>query len=185
MEVQIAKRLLTVEEYYQMAEAGILKEDDRVELINGEIIKTSPINSKHAGHVNRIDTLFKKLMGDRAIVAIQNPVNINDHSVPQPDISILRFQDDFYTLQHLFPEDVFLLIEVAHTSKNYDRIVKLPLYATAGIPECWIVNVKESQIEVYRSPKRGKYSIREIAFKGDSVHFKTFDLTIQVSDMLK
>jgi len=184
MAVQIAKRLLTVEEYYRMAEAGILTEEDRVELIQGEIIKMSPIKSEHSGHVSRLNALFSKLLGDRAIISVQNPVRIDDSSEPEPDIAILQYRADFYTKQHPRPENVLLLIEVAYTSEDYDREVKLPLYANAGVPEYWIVLVKESRIEAYHSPTRDAYRNKVIVSKGDALYFNAFDLTIQVSDIL-
>lgn len=184
MSVQISKRLLTVSDYHKMAEAGILTEDDRVELIHGEIIEISPIGSLHTSHVKRINKLLNKLLGDQAIISIQDPVAINDYSEPEPDIAILRYRDDFYKEKHPTPSDVFLIIEVADTSLDYDRDTKLKLYANAGIPEFWIVNLEDEQIEVYKTPIRDSYFSEEKISRGGQIFLKMFDLKIQAKAIL-
>lgn len=184
MSVQIAKRLLTVAEYHKMAEAGILDEDDRVELINGEIIEMLPIGSKHSGHVNRINAYFTILIGEKAIISIQNPIVIGGHSEPEPDIAILRYRADFYTDQHPRPEDVLLIIEVADSSIDYDREIKLPLFADAGIPEFWIVNLEETKIEVYRNPLDNTYLDQEEVSKEGTITWDSFNLEIKANQIL-
>lgn len=148
---------LTVAEYYRMAEAGILKRDDRVELIDGEIIDMPPIGIDHAYGVNRLTAIFVRKVGEKAIVSGQNPIHLNLHSEPQPDIALLRYRDDFYRHTRPGPEDVLLLVEVADSSLRYDREVKVPLYARHGIPEVWIVDVEQQRLEVYRRPVEGRY----------------------------
>ncbi len=184
MSVQISKRLLTVSEYHKMAEAGILTEDDRVELIHGEIIEMSPIGSKHAGHVNRIMAFFMKQIGNLAIVSVQNPVVTGAYSEPEPDIAILRYRADFYEDSHPQPEDVFLIIEVADTSLDYDRDTKMKLYATAGIPEFWIINLEDEQIEVHKNPAQDKYLFQENIKRDGSLFWEKFDLQIQATEIL-
>ncbi len=120
-----------------MAEVGLLSEDSRVELIEGEIIEMSPIGSTHGGTVNRSSKLLHRELDDIAIVSVQNPVHIDDFSEPQPDLALLKPRKDFYSNSHPTPEDVLVVIEVADASVYYDRNVKPPLYARAGIPEAW------------------------------------------------
>jgi Uma2 family endonuclease len=184
MSVQISKRLLTVSEYHKMAEAGILTEDDRVELIHGEIIEMSPIGSLHTSHVKRINKFLNKFLGDQAIVSVQDPVAINDYSEPEPDIAILRYRDDFYKENHPSPTDIFMIIEVADTSLDYDRDTKLKLYANAGIPEFWIVNLEDEQIEVYKTPTRDAYLSEEKISRNGQIFLEMFELKIQAKAIL-
>lgn len=159
----------TVDEYYRMAEAGILDEDDRVELIQGEIVEMTPIGSRHAGCVNRLAQLFFMGTEGRAIVLVQNPIRLDQHTEPQPDLVLARHRDDFYAAGHPRPGDVLLVVEVADTSAGYDRGVKLLLYAQAGIPEAWVVDLSQNRLEAYRSPSpRGYREMRELG-AGDRV----------------
>lgn len=154
---QLLRRLFTVKEYHRMAEAGILREDDRLELLRGEIIQMSPIGSRHAATVNRLVRVFTQKLGDRIILAAQNPVELDDYSEPQPDIALLRPRDDFYASGHPKPEDVLLLVEVADSTVKFDRTVKIPLYAEDGIAEVWLVNLPAQCIEVHRQPTVAGY----------------------------
>ena len=146
-----------VAEYYRMAETGILKPEERVELIDGEIIDMAPIGIEHAYGVTRLTTIFTRKAGDKAIVSTQNPIRLNLHSEPQPDIALLRYREDFYRHTRPGPEDVLLLVEVADSSLRFDREIKLPLYARHAIPEVWIVDLEHQGLEVYRRPVEGKY----------------------------
>ncbi len=147
----------SVEEYGLLSDAGILHEDDRLELIEGRIIDMSPIGSSHAASVNRLLGIFVNLFQDRAIVSVQNPVRLDAHSEPQPDLMLLRSRDDFYAERHPGPEDVLLLLEIADTLLDYDRQVKIPLYARHAIPEVWLLNLRDQSIEAYRSPAPDGY----------------------------
>ncbi len=152
-----SRHRLSVEDYHRMGEAGILGEDDRVELIAGEIIDMSPIGTHHASAVKRVSNRVKLQVGENAIVSTQDPVRIDRFNEPEPDISLLRPRDDFYSDAHPIPADVLLIVEVAETSLRYDRNVKIPLYASAGIPEVWLVDIAGKALWIYREPDQGAY----------------------------
>ncbi|MBK5940013.1 Uma2 family endonuclease [Halochromatium roseum] len=144
---------LSVDDYERMGQADILGEDDRVELIDGEIIDMPPIGSPHGGAVKRIANRLARAFSETdAILAVQDPFRLSDFSEPEPDIALLRPRDDFYAKSHPRPADVLLLIEVAETSLRYDRDKKLPLYARASIPECWLVDLAGQALWRYRDP---------------------------------
>lgn len=153
-----ARHKLTVDEYHRIAEAGIFGEDDRIELIDGDLIDMAPIGQGHAAIVNGLnEALFLACVG-RAIVSPQNPIYLDEASEPQPDLAVLRRRADFYaTGERPGPADVLLLIEVADSSVTFDRTVKLPLYARAGIAEVWIVDLKRRVIDAFRNPAAGRY----------------------------
>lgn len=151
------RRLWTVDEYHQMGEAGILTEDDRVELIEGELVEMAPIGSEHVAASNALTRLLVLAVGDRWIVSVGNPVRLTRRSEPQPDFAVLKPRDDYRkTLPR--PEDTMLAVEVANTSLDFDRKVKLALYARNGIPEVWIVNLVAGEVEVYREPVGDSYT---------------------------
>jgi Uma2 family endonuclease len=149
-----------------MAETGILHEDDRVELLEGEVCAMSPVGSLHAACVNRISRYLIERTGNQAVVSEQNPVRLNDHSEPQPDICVARYREDFYASEHPSPDDILLLIEVADTSMSYDRDIKLPVYARSKISEVWIVNLPEQSALCYGKPENGYYQIMKEYGKG-------------------
>lgn len=157
MSVQFKKHYFNVAEYYRMAEAGLFSPNDRVELIEGEVIDMSPIGGRHAGCVNRLNKLLNRNVGDLAIASVQNPIGIDEFSESQPDLALLKPRADFYSNSHPVPADVLLVIEVCDASVEYDRTVKLPLYARAGIPEAWLLILPDDTIETYSNPKDGKY----------------------------
>jgi Uma2 family endonuclease len=166
MRAEGARRAFTVAEYHRMGEAGILHEDDRVELIDGVIVQMSPIGSRHAACVDRLAAVLMRALGERAIVRVQNPVTIGRLSEPQPDLMVLKPRDDFYAARHPGPSDVLLLIEVTDTTGVYDRATKLPLYARSGIVEAWVVDVRRHVIEVYRGPTLRGYRTRRDVPRG-------------------
>lgn len=184
MDVEIAKRLFTIQEYHQMAEAGIIHEDDRTELIYGEIIRMSPIGNYHAAIVRRISTLLTPQLVPQYIVDVQNPVHIEDHSEPEPDIAILRYREDYYAKTGVTAADVLLLIEVSDSSLRYDREIKLPLYATAQIPEVWIIDVAKKRLYLYRQPKDGEYQEKTTIEQDNEISATQLPLKVKVSDML-
>ena len=153
----IQKHRLTVEEYHRMGEAGILGPQDRVELIEGEIIDMSPIGSNHAGTVNYLNQVLFAALQENAIISPQNPIILNDRNEPEADIVLLKPRKDFYRQSHPTPNDVLLIIEVADTSLRYDSEIKIPLYARYGIPEVWIVDLENNQLTKYLSPNDDHY----------------------------
>jgi Uma2 family endonuclease len=154
---QPTRRRWTVAEYHRMGEVGLLSEDERVELIEGDIVEMSPIGSQHAGRVNfLVGVLAHRLFG-KAVVAPQNPVVLGTHSEPEPDIAVLRWRDDFYEQDHPGPDDVLLIVEVSESTVRFDRRVKAPLYARHGIPEYWLVDLPARCLEIYREPQDGQY----------------------------
>ena len=157
MSAQLERWHFNVDQYYRLAEAGVLQPDDRVELIEGEIIRMPPIGSPHAARVTRISYALRDVFEKRAIISVQNPVRLDDFSEPVPDVALLQPHEDFYAAQHPTPEDVLLIVEVSDSTTFTDRNVKVPLYARAQIPEVWLVNLPKQVIEVYSEPAEGKY----------------------------
>lgn len=185
MSVQLLKRQFTIHEYHKMPEAGILKESERVELIRGEIVKMSPIGRFHAACVNRLVRVLTRELGDRAIVAVQNPVELDDYSEPQPDIALLENRPDFYASGHPKPAEIFLIVEVADSTIKADRQIKIPLYAEDNIREVWLVDINEQCLEVYREPTPNGYRQVEKFQRGQSLSLQQFpDLNIQVDEIL-
>ena len=154
------RRPFTVGEYYRMAEADILTEADRVELIAGQIVAMSPIGSRHAACVKRLNLLLGKMVGDSMLIGVQDPIALDAYSEPEPDLVLLRPRADFYADAHPVAADVLLAVEVADTSADYDREVKLPLYAQAGLPEVWLIDLQKGRIEVFAQPQGGAYQQR-------------------------
>jgi Uma2 family endonuclease len=185
MALPLTRRRFTVEDYYQMAAAGILAENDRVELIDGEIVEMSPIGSRHAACVTRTDSLFAHTLGRAVIVRVQNPVRLDERSEPEPDVALLRPREDFYESAHPTAADVLLVVEVADTSLEYDCQVKAPLYARHGIPELWVANPGERHLITHREPTPGGYATVRVARPGEVVRPVAFpDLEIAVADIL-
>ncbi len=154
------RRPFTVGEYYRMAEADILTEEDRVELIAGQIVAMSPIGSRHAACVDRLNGLLHRQQEASFIVRVQSPIALDAYSEPEPDVVLLRPRADFYAGGHPLAADVLLAVEVSDTSIDYDREVKLPLYAQAGLSEVWLIDLQKSRIEVYARPQGDAYQQR-------------------------
>ncbi len=184
MVISVTKRLFTVTEYYQMVQAGIFSEDDRVELLQGEIFEMSPISSRHASCVKRLNDLLVRKLSGLCVISVQDPIRLSDYSEPQPDIAVLQFRADFYSAEHPKPEDVLLLIEVCETSGEFDRRVKLPLYAQSGIPEVWLVDLAQGQIEVYRVPSPNGYSEAQTLGRGQALGAQRVPLELSVEEIV-
>ncbi|MFQ6089884.1 MAG: Uma2 family endonuclease [Candidatus Bipolaricaulia bacterium] len=185
MTVQVLKRRFTVEEYHQMAQAGILTEDDRVELIEGEIVEMTPISSRHAACVNCLNQLFSNQVGRQAIVSVQNPIRLSERSEPQPDLALLRPRSDFYADKHPEPGDVLLVVEVAETSADYDREVKLPLYARSEVPEAWLVDLEAGIVEIHHKPSAQSYKEVRKYQRGERLASQAVpDLELAVDEVL-
>jgi Uma2 family endonuclease len=164
----IKKRRFNVHEYHRMAETGILTPDDRVQLLDGEVVVMAAVGSRHAAVVTRLNYLFTDI-GKTHLVRIQQPVRLGEWSEPEPDVSILEPRTDFYDSAHPTPEDTLLVIEVSLSTLRLDREVKLPLYAAAGIAECWIVNLEADRIEVSREPGPEGYGEMQPRSRGESI----------------
>jgi len=149
---------ITAEHYYRMAEAGLFGPDERVELINGEIVDMPPMGSRHAATLEHLGALLSAAVGERAIVRPQLPVRLTDESEPEPDIAVVKLRGDRYRSAHPAAGDVLLLVEVSDATLRYDLEVKVPLYARCAIPEVWIVDLPGSQVRFNRSPVNGRYT---------------------------
>ncbi|HFQ92447.1 MAG TPA: Uma2 family endonuclease [Anaerolineae bacterium] len=183
--MQTERRLFTVEEYHQMAEAGILTEDDRIELIQGEIVAMSPIGVRHAACVNRLTEALSRYFSGEAVISIQNPLQIDEYTELQPDAMLLRRREDYYVQALPTGEDILLLIEVSDTTLAYDRMTKLPLYARAQIPEVWLVNLVDNLLEVYRAPQADAYTeFRRVYQKDTAVPLAFPNTPIAVNDLI-
>lgn len=181
----VTRKRFTTDEYEQIVAAGVIAEDDRVELLEGEIVEMSPLGPRHSACVVRLTSLLYQLNDPRVMIRVQDPIRLGHHSEPQPDISIVQRRSDFYADGHPEPEDVLLLIEVAESSLSYDRELKLPLYAQSGIPEVWVVALLPQTIEVYRSPHETGYRETKQLKQGDTlsaIHLP--DLNLSVDDVL-
>jgi len=180
-----AQHRFSVREYYRMAETGILRPEERVELLDGRIIDMSPIGPFHGGVTKRLIRFFTGLAKNRWIVSAQDPVHLDEYSEPQPDLMLLKPQPDDYTSRHPGPEDVLLLIEVADSSLAVDRGEKLPAYGRAGICEVWILNLVAKNIEVYREPHFTGYGSSQTLRGGDKLAPLAFpDAALDVAQLL-
>ena len=182
---ELPLRRFTAAEYYAMAEAGILKKEDKVELIDGIIVAMAPMGRNHRSTTNRYTRLFGESIRRRAIVQVQSSIFLDDRTMPEPDLVLLRERADFYESDDAGPEDVLLLIEVADSSVDYDRNEKLPRYARAGIPEVWLTVLPERIIEAHTQPVDGQYTGRRIYAPGDTIIPGCFpDIALPVSEIL-
>lgn len=184
MSALLEPRRFNVSEYYQMAAAGVLKPEDRVELIEGRVIKMSPIGSKHAACVKRLNGLLHSRFGPRA-VSVQSPVRLDEYSEPEPDVAVVKGRDDYYELQHPTAADTLLIIEVADTTVLTDRNIKIPLYARAEVPEVWLVNLPAQSIEVFSNPREEVYQDYTEYKRGEVAISATLkDFSPQVNEIL-
>lgn len=182
MAVSIPRRLFTVDEYYAMAKHGILKPDERVELLDGEIVPMNPIGTPHSWCVTDLDEIFSPLRG-KVRIRVQNPLRLDDRAEPEPDLVITR--PDVPRNRHPGPTDTLLVIEVADSSLRKDRGQKRRMYARAGIFEYWIVDLNAERIEVHRDPAGSRYRSVRLLGPGDIVS-PVFapDLVVDVSTIL-
>ena len=181
---EIARRLFTVAEYMAMAEAGILHEDERIELLDGEIIQMAAIGNRHLFCTDALNMLFAPALAGRAIVRVQGSIQLDDHRMPQPDIVLLRPRPGYHA-ETAKPEDVLLLIEVADSSLEYDYGPKSEFYAAAGIPEMWIANLRTGEVEARTDPVGTEYTaVRTIPADG-SISPRAFpDVTLPLSEFM-
>ena len=162
-------RLFTRADYHAMASAGILSENDRVELIEGKILTMMPIGPWHASSALRLTKLLNNIYQDRALVAAGNPVGLGNHSEPQPDISVLRRKDDYYSSGHPEAKDVLLLIEISDSTVHFDLGKKRRLYASQSVMEYWVVDGQRHCIHVFRNPQQGEFNEERIFRPGELI----------------
>jgi Uma2 family endonuclease len=162
-----AARRFSVDEYHQMAAAGILTEDDPVELIEGAIVEMPPMGSRHAACIERLTTELVSRTRESARVRVQLPIQVNEHSEPEPDLALVLARADSYASAHPTPSDVLLVIDVAETTVGYDRTVKAPLYAQAGIPEYWLIDLQGERVDVHQDPAEGSYRTVPVFRRGE------------------
>ena len=179
------RKRFTTAEYHQMTAAGILSENDRVELVEGEILRMAAMGSVHAACLGRLTRLFSNVFMDRVIVWVQNPIRIGEYSEPEPDVALLKNRADFYAEGHPTPEDVYLIVEAADSSIGYDRGFKLPVYARSGVREVWVVDLDAACVEAYSQPSKNGYKLIRRGYKGDSLALASFpDELFYVDDIL-
>ena len=170
--------------YHSMIEHGMLSEADKVELIHGQLVTLSPKGSRHAGCLRKIMTWLPNQVGDRAQIQVQDPIQIPDISEPEPDLAFAKPRADFYAERHPLPDEVLLLIEIADSSLDYDRNIKGPLYAAAGIPAYWIINLPEQVVECHEAPWGERYKRVQVLQPRERLRFPALDIDADVADWL-
>jgi Uma2 family endonuclease len=170
-------------QYHSMLDHGILMKDDKVELLNGEIIEMSPIGSKHSATVSKINSLLSVILQGQLICRIQDPIQLGPYSEPEPDIALVKARDDFYSKAHPEAKDVLLIIEVADTSLEVDREVKAEIYAEAGIRVYWIINLRDNLLEVHKEPFQSGYKNIRLFELHEKLNFDLTEKEIMVSDL--
>jgi Uma2 family endonuclease len=185
MTLALERKLFTTAEYHRMIEAGILHEDDRVELLDGEIIKMAAIGPRHSMCVDTLAAFLITKLKKAAIVKNQNPIRLSDYSEPEPDIAVVRPRADRYASGHPTPDDILIVIEVADTTAESDRNAKIPTYARAGIAEAWLVDLSNDRIEIYTQPDQGFYrEIRLVSRKQRVISATIPGLSLKADDIL-
>ena len=182
MDTTVKKRLITREEYYRMGETGVIQPHEKVELINGEIFTISPIGSNHAAILRQISMLLFRTFDGKAIMSNQNPIFIDQWNEPEPDFALLKFRQDNYCEAHPNPSDVLLIIEVSDTAYDFDRTIKLSLYASSDIPLYWLIDLRHNRVEVYEDPQNDGYQNQNIYSSGDRISFQ--EHSFEVNEML-
>lgn len=178
-------RLIHVNEYHQMAEAGILDSDERVELIDGQIYNMAAKGTAHSAAIVRTDRILRELLGTRALIRLQDPIRLNDYSEPEPDVAIVQIDPLDYADHHPTVSEVFLVIEVADTTLRRDCQFKANVYARAGIADYWVVDVTARQLYVFRAPQPDGYQNQLVLLDDGTIaplHFP--EVTIAVANLL-
>ena len=183
--VSVVRRYsFTIDEFAKMGEIGIFTEDDRVELIDGQVRELPRITPLHAAIVNRLMATLIELLNRSAIVRVQNPVQLDLHNETLPDIAIIKDRGDFYTIAHPGPGDTLLVIEVADTSLAYDLYEKAPLYAKSMIPELWVVDLEANVVRVFTQPEQSGYANERVVARGATVMSASVEgLRVEVNDI--
>jgi len=188
MTITTAKRF-SIEEYHRLTELGFFREDDRIELIYGEIIQMAAKGTAHELCLTKLNRKLINLLGDRAMLRVQSPITLLSNSEPEPDFTLVKNRADDYLSSHPSPEDVLLVIEIADSSLSYDQEVKLPLYAESGISNYWLFNLPESCLEVYSEPYQNLprgfgYSMKRIVLPNQAIALPGFpDLSLELAQV--
>ena len=185
MRMESARKLFTADDVLKMAEAGLFGPEERIELIDGEIVEMTPVGDRHMMCVDRATAFMTEAFGRKAIVSIQNGLRLNIHNMPQPDVVVYKRKDDFYGSARPTPADVLFLVEISDSTFRRDRNIKLPRFAAAGIPEVWIEDLKHDLILVFREPENGQYRMQLTLRRGDSISPLAFpNSTFRVDDLI-
>lgn len=176
---------ITVEMYHSLDRSGAFGPEERLELIDGDIYEMSPIGSRHSRIVKILMKMLVRQFSDEFIVSVQDPIELDDRSEPQPDLCILRLTEDYYHDALPKASDVHLIIEVADSSAGFDRETKAPRYAAAGIPEMWLIDLESGHVEVHTLPKESAYGLVKIYLRGENAVSDTFEnLSVSVDELL-
>jgi len=184
-EYQPQVRRFTAKEYHRMMDAGVLRPDERTELLDGQIIKMAPVGDPHVILVNLLTRLLVVALGLRAIVSVQNPIRLSPRSEPQPDVVLLRAEPGDPDAGRPLLKHVLLLIEVSDTTFRYDRYTKLPRYAERGVPEVWIFDLKAKQLHVFRVPEGESYRDEQVLTEGSVSPLAFPNVTLDVAELLR
>ncbi len=169
MSVQTVRLRFTVDDYYRMINWGLLKDVERAEIIEGELIKRMPIGNRHAACVKRLSEYLRDELGKSVTYSVQDPIRLDEFNEPQPDVALLKRRDDFYGGKQPTAEDALLLIEVSDSTLDYDRNRKIPLYAKHEVPEVWLINLLNGTIEVHSQPREYSFSIVKVLRRGETI----------------
>ena len=179
-------REFSVAEYHQMAEIGLLRPEERVELLNGRIVEMPPIGPRHNYAVGALHAKLTIMLGDHAVCFCQGPVRLDNFSEPQPDIAVVRGPRERYLDAHPTPADALLVIEVSDATLAYDRGEKLKAYATAAIPEYWIVDIRRQRVDVYTEPDRDRYRSHAVVSRNQRLASRAFpNDSVDVNEILR
>lgn len=185
MKVQLEQRLFTAADYYQMAEAGILSYDERVELLDGQIVKQAKPTPRNASSAMRLNKLFSEKLGDSVTIGSRHPVRLNEYTELEPDLSLLNYRADFYAERHPIPSDILAVIEIADDTLATDREFKLPAYARAQVPEVWLVDLNARHLEIHSEPDKGIYQLLRTFQRGQQIRSSSLpQLNLNVSEFL-
>src|SRR5262245_14958800 len=169
MPIELPKRRFTADEYHRMGQAGILSEDDRVELMDGELVTLTPIGPRHNASVNRATRAMFAAVGGAAIVQVQGSVRLDAFHEPQPDIVLLRPREDFYASRLPDPADILLVVEIAEASVEYDHDVKSRAYGASRVPEYWLIDLRHGSLTCHTEPDASGYRSVRIHRRGESL----------------
>jgi Uma2 family endonuclease len=185
MSVRPKRLRFSVDDYYTMIDLGMLKNVERAEIIDGELIESIPIGKAHASCVKTLAEVLRDKLGKKVTYSVQDPIWLDEYNEPIPDIALLKRREDFYRGKSPMAEDVLLLIEVSDTTLDYDRNRKIPLYAQAGILEVWSVNLQNSTVELHYQPRDYSFSIVKLFRRGEIIKSENLpDLELKVDEIL-